>query len=132
MKKLLFATAVALVAVVMLYGCSKGYVSQKASGDLKITLSVDRYPLIKGDNTLSLKVADAAGKEVSDAAVSVRYFMPPMPGMAPMDFNTQAVFKGDRYSLSANVPMEGGWKVEVSVVRTGKPVAAVSFNLDAR
>jgi hypothetical protein len=132
MKNYLLAITVALVSAGMLFGCSKGYESQKTVDDLKITLSVDRYPLVKGDNTMSLKVADAAGKAVTDAAVNVRYFMPPMPGMAPMDFNTQAVLKGDRYSLSANVPMEGGWKAEVSVVRSGKPAATATFNLDAR
>jgi len=123
---------VCLVSVGMLFGCSKGYESQKTADDLKITLSVDRYPLIKGDNALSLKVADAAGKAVTDAAVNVRYFMPAMPGMAPMDFNTQAVLKGDRYAFSANVLMEGGWKAEVSVMRQGKPASRATFNLDAR
>jgi hypothetical protein len=132
MKKILFVVVVGLVSVGMLSGCSKGYESQKTADDLKITLSVDRYPLVKGDNALSLKVADEAGKAVTDAAVNVRYFMPAMPGMAPMDFNTQAVLKGDRYSFSANVPMEGGWKAEVSVVRQGKPASAATFNLDAR
>ncbi|HTP05587.1 MAG TPA: FixH family protein [Nitrospirota bacterium] len=132
MKKKLFVIVVCLVSVGMLFGCSKGYESQKTADDLKITLSVDRYPLIKGDNALSLKVADAAGKAVTDAAVNVRYFMPAMPGMAPMDFNTQAVLKGDRYAFSANVLMEGGWKAEVSVMRQGKPASTATFNLDAR
>ena len=132
MKKILFVMAVGLVSVGMLFGCSKGYESQKTADDLKITLSVDRYPLVKGDNALSLKVIDAAGKAVTDAAVNVHYFMPPMPGMAPMDFNTQAVLKGDRYSFSANVPMEGGWKAEVSVMRQSRTAATATFNLDAR
>jgi hypothetical protein len=131
-KKILFVMVAGLVSVGMLFGCSKGYETQKTADDLKITLSVDRYPLVKGDNALSLKVADAAGKAVTDAAVNVRYFMPAMPGMAPMDFNTQAVLKGDRYSISANVPMEGGWKAEVSVMRQGKPASTATFNLDAR
>jgi hypothetical protein len=81
---------------------------------------------------LSLKVVDAAGKAVTDATVNIRYFMPAMPGMAPMDFNTQAVPKGDRYSFSANVPMEGGWTAEVSVARQGKPASTATFNLEAR
>jgi hypothetical protein len=109
----------------------KGYESQKTADDLKITLSVDRYPLVKGDNALSLRWR-AANKAVTDATVNIHYFMPPMPGMAPMDYNAQAVLKGDRYSFSANVPMEGGWKAEVSVVRQGRTAATATFNLDAR
>jgi hypothetical protein len=131
-KKGFFIMVVGLVSMGMLFGCSKGYESQKSADDLKITLSVDRYPLVKGDNMLSLKVVDAAGKAVTDATVNIRYFMPAMPGMAPMDFNTQAVPKGDRYSFSANVPMEGGWKAEVSVARQGKPASTATFNLEAR
>ena len=132
MKRSLLVIVVVLVSAGMLLGCSKGYESQKTADDLKVTLSIDRYPLVKGDNTLSLKVADAAGKAVTDATVNVRYYMPAMPGMAPMDFNAQAVLKGDRYSFSANVPMEGGWKAEASIARPGKPSVAATFNIDAR
>ncbi len=123
---------VMITSAVLLFGCAKGYETQKSAGDLKITLSVERYPLIKGDNALTLMVADSAGKAVTDAIVNVRYYMPPMPGMAPMDYNTQAVLKGDRYAFSANIPMEGGWKTEVSVARPGKPAASALFNVDAR
>ena len=132
MKKVPVGLTAVVIAVLVLFGCSKGYEKKTVAGDLAITLSVDRYPLVKGDNMLSVKVADASGKSVTDAAVSVRYFMPAMPGMAPMDFNTQAVLKGNQYAFSANVPMEGGWKAVVSVVRAGKPVATARFNIDAR
>lgn len=132
MKKVPLGLTAVVIAVLVLFGCSKGYEKKKVAGDLAITLSVDRYPLVKGDNMLSVKVADASDKPVTDAMVSVRYFMPAMPGMAPMDFNTQAALKGDQYAFSANMPMEGGWKAEVSVVRPGKPAATATFNIDAR
>jgi hypothetical protein len=132
MKKIYFGIAVTLITSAILFGCAKGYETQKSTGDLKITLSVERYPLIKGDNAMSVQVTDAAGKAVTDAVVTARYFMPPMPGMAPMDYNTQAVLKGDRYAFTANVPMEGGWKTEVFVARPGKPAVSATFNVDAR
>ncbi len=132
MTKVLFGFAAVVIAGLVLFGCSKGYEKKTVAGDLTITLSIDRYPLVKGDNMLSVQAADASGKPVTDAAVSVRYFMPVMPGMAPMDFNTQAVLTGDHYAFSANVPMEGGWKAEVSVARPGKPAATATFNIDAR
>jgi uncharacterized GH25 family protein len=132
MKKVLIGFAAIAIAGLVLFGCSKGYEKKTVAGDLTITLSIDRYPLVKGDNMLSVKAVDASGKPVTDATVSVHYFMPAMPGMAPMDFNTQAVLKGDQYVFSANVPMEGGWKTEVSVARPGKPAATATFNIDAR
>jgi len=132
MKRMSYVFWLVLSAALVLTGCSKGYERQTTAGDLKVTLSVDRYPLVKGDNVLNVKLADASGKPVTDAVVNVRYYMPPMPGMAPMDFNTQAVLKGDKYVLSANIPMEGGWKAEVSTARPGQPAASATFNLDAR
>jgi hypothetical protein len=132
MKKAFTVFSLAVLALTMAFACAKGYESQKSAGDLKVTLSVERYPLVKGDNSLNVKVADAAGKAITDAAVVVRYFMPPMPGMAPMEYKTQAVMKGDGYSFSANIPMEGGWKAEVSVTRGGSPAVTATFNIDAR
>jgi YtkA-like len=132
MKKASMVFLLTALALTMVFACAKGYESQKSAGDLKITLSIDRYPLVKGDNSLTVKIADAEGKTINDATVSMRYFMPPMPGMAPMEYKTQAALKGDGYSLSANIPMEGGWKAEVFVVRGGKPVVTATFNVDAR
>ena len=132
MKKISIAILLAFAAITLVSGCSKGYESRKSAGDLAITLSIERYPLVKGDNALNVQVLDASGKPLTDATVSVRYYMPPMPGMAPMEFTTQAMPKGNAYALSANVPMEGGWKADVSVARPGKPASMVTFNLDAR
>jgi hypothetical protein len=132
MKKAVTAFSLAVLALMMVFACANGYESQKSTGDLKVTLSIERYPLVKGDNSLNVKVADATGKAITDAAVVVRYFMPPMPGMAPMEYKTQAVMKGDGYSFSANIPMEGGWKAEVSVTRGGSPAVTATFNIDAR
>jgi len=132
MKKYYLTALAVLFVAIFAFGCSKGYVSQKTADGLTVTLSVGSYPLVKGDNALSIKVADSSGKTVADAVVNARFFMPPMPGMAPMEFNTQATPKGNAYTFSANPPMEGGWKAEVSVARPGKPAVTATFNLDVR
>ncbi len=132
MRKIYLTIMVAVFTVALALGCSKGYESQKSVDDLTVTLSAARYPLVKGDNALSVRVTDAAGKAVTDAKVDVRYYMPPMPGMAPMEFNSQTALKGSAYTCAANTPMEGGWKVEVSVTRPGKPAVTATFNVDVR
>ncbi len=134
MKKgvMVVLTGVLLVSFVVIAGCSKGYETKKVADDLSVTLKADRYPLIKGDNDLSVSVADATGKTVTDVTVQVRYYMPAMPGMPPMEFTAQAVPKGDRYSFTANIPMEGGWKVDATVTRPGKTPVMSTFNIDAR
>lgn len=125
-------TGVLLVSIVVVAGCSKGYETKKAADDLSITLKADRYPLIKGDNDLSVRVADATGKTVTDVTVQVRYYMPVMPGMPPMEFTPQTSPKGNRYAFIVNIPMEGGWKVDATVGRPGKPAVTATFNVDAR
>jgi hypothetical protein len=120
------------MALVLSAGMSWAYETQKTTGGVTITLSAGSYPLVNGDNSLSVKVTDKSGKAVTDAKVSVRFFMPPMPGMAPMSSKTEVVLSGEVYRFTANVAMSGTWKAEVSVTLPGKAPAIATFNLDAR
>ncbi len=127
------AVAAIVLLAVAAAGCTKGYETKKAAGDITITLTSKSYPLTEtGDNLVSVAIADASGKAITDATVEVRYFMPPMAGMAPMEYRTQAAPKSGAYAFTLNTPMEGGWKVEVTVTPPGKPATTATFNLDAR
>lgn len=132
MKKGLGVMLGIVIIVAMVSACSKGYETQKTVGGMKIMLTADRYPLVKGDNSMNVKVADFADKAVSDAKVDIRYYMPAMPGMAPMEYSTQAAAKGSSYAFGANIAMEGGWKVDVTVTSPGKAPITATFNVDAR
>jgi hypothetical protein len=132
MKKSLFVGLAVAISLIVLAACSRGYESRKNSGGMNITLTTDSYPLVKGDNAMTVKVTDPAGKAVTDAKVDIRFYMPPMPGMAPMDSTTQAVLSGDRYVFTASPAMEGGWKVDVTVSQQGKPAVTTTYNVDAR
>ena len=132
MKRFSRATVAVIMVLVLSVGMSWAYEAQKTTGGLTITLSAGSYPLVKGDNELSVKVTDGSGKAVTDAKVAVRFHMPPMPGMAPMSTKTEAILKGDVYRFSANPAMEGTWKAEITVVRSGKSPVTATFNLDAR
>ena len=107
---------------------ARGFENKKAAGKYEVMLKAESYPLIKGNNTIIVTVSDKAGKAVTDVKVRVRHYMTAMSGMAPMSYTTDAVQKGQAYSLTADVPMEGGWKFEVSVGDD----ASTTFNLDAR
>jgi YtkA-like protein len=131
MREIYLIVVIPFFIAALALGCSKGYESQKTVDDLTISLSATR-PLVKGDNALHVKVSDAAGKAVPGAQVSVRFSMPPMPGMAPMELNTQGALEGHLYTFSVNIPVEGGWMAEVSVTRPGRPAAKATFNLDVR
>ncbi len=132
MRKAFSTAVIAALTVLVVFGCTKGYETKKAAGDLTIQLSAGSYPLIKGDNNLTVKVTDAAGKPLTDAKVAIKYYMPPMPGMAPMDYQAQAIPAGDAYKFTANIPMEGGWRVDVTAARGDTQFPTVTFNVDAR
>jgi hypothetical protein len=132
MKKILGAAILTVGILAIVSACSKGYTTQKAAGDLKITLTADRYPLVSGDNALSVAIADASGKTPADAVVAVHYYMPAMPGMAPMDYPAQTTVRNGAYAFNANIAMGGGWKVDVSVTQPGKAAVVATFNVDAR
>lgn len=132
MKKISFAAVAVIMLLAVSVGMSWAYESQQTKGGLTIELSVGSYPLVSGDNDVKVKITDKAGKAVTDAKVSVRFFMPPMPGMAPMSSKPEMELKGDAYRFKANPSMEGTWKVEVKVTRKGKKPVTSTFNLDAR
>ncbi len=132
MKRFSFIAVAAIMTLMLSIGLSWGYETQKKADDLTFTITTGSYPLVNGDNALSAKVTDGAGKPVTDATVTVRFYMPPMPGMAPMSSTLKAVLKGDVYLFTANVAMAGTWKADVSVARPGKSIVKATFNLDAR
>jgi hypothetical protein len=133
MKRFSFATvAVIIMMFVLAVGTSWAYESQKTKGGLTIELSASSYPLVMGDNDLKVKVTDEAGKALTDARVKVRFYMPPMAGMAPMSTKSVAELKGKSYRFKGDVAMQGTWKAEVRVQRKGKKTVTVTFNLDAR
>ena len=49
-----------------------------------------------------------------------------------MEYTTQATLRGNAYTFNANIPMEGGWKTDVTVNRADKTAQMVTFNVDAR
>jgi N-methylhydantoinase B/oxoprolinase/acetone carboxylase alpha subunit len=132
MKRFFLVTGTVIMSLVLAIGISWGYEAQKTTGGLTITLSAGSNTLVKGNNDLSVKVTDKAGKAVTDAKVKVRFFMPAMPGMAPMSSKTEAMLNGDVYRFIANPAMEGTWKTEITVLRPGKSSVTATFNLDAR
>lgn len=129
MKKI-FAT---VLAVLLLGGIAlaKGYEVAKKAGPYDVKITIDRNPPIVGDNAITVDIKDASGKYVTDAKVRVEYSMPPMPGMPPMNYKTNAELKGESYTGTMNLSMAGPWNIAVKISRGGKTSSA-KFTIDAR
>ena len=86
----------------------------------QIHISSDK-PLSTGKNTLVFHITKK-GKAVKDAKVSIKAFMPAMPGMPAMvsKVDTKSLGNGD-YEAKLNIAMGGTWQIHIFIVpKSGK------------
>jgi len=100
-----------------------------------ITLTSKPTPPTTGHNTFEVTLKDAAGKPVTDADVSLLFYMAAMPAMKMPEMRNTIPLKHAKngvYSGAGNVMMAGSWDVTVSVKRAGKEVASKKLPLVAK
>lgn len=114
--------AVAAVTVLLFTGIvyAKDYEVKKKAGEYDVAVMIDRNPPVVGDNNIAIVVKDSAGKDVTDARVTVEYSMPAMSGMPAMRYKAEAELKGNEYRAKMNLPTPGSWTVVVKIARAGK------------
>lgn len=124
---------IAMVVVMMVVGAvyAKDYEVAKKTADYVVNIKIDKNPPSQGKNNMEIAVKDKSGKAVTDAKVLVEYVMPPMPGMAPMNYKTDAELKGETYRATMNLSMAGPWNIAVKITRADK-TQTVRFTVDAK
>ncbi len=98
-----------------------------APAGLDIAFRSEPDPPRLGDNTFEVTVKDAQGQPVTDAAVTVTFFMPAMPSMGMPAMRSAAALPhagGGTYRGSGQVPMAGRWDLTVTVSRDGQRVGS--------
>ena len=109
MKKVLKAFVVMFLMATMLNANS-----------LKESLNVDGYnleltskrDLSAGSNEFFVKITKD-GKEVNDAKIKAKFFMPEMPGMPYMEHEGEGKFENGIYSFVINFSMDGTWQYNI-------------------
>jgi nitrogen fixation protein FixH len=149
MKRVSVALGVAaLAAVTIAAGCGGGAEQPPsqttpapaapgaaASQDLNITFTSNPAPPKTGENTLEVMVMDENGQPVTDANVSVEFYMAAMPSMNMPEMRNRvdlAHESGGRYRGTGNVMMAGGWDVTVTVSRGGQTVDSEKLSITAQ
>jgi hypothetical protein len=102
---------------------------------LDVMFGSDPDPLRAGDNALEVSVMDPAGEPVTDADVSVTFFMAAMPSMSMPAMRNQTSLShagGGVYRGSGQVLMAGRWDVTVAVTRGGQPLDSRQISIVAR
>jgi len=86
----------------------------------KIHISAEK-PVTSGANTFVFTITKE-GKLLSDVGVSVKAFMPAMPGMPAMESKVDAKNLGDgNYEAQLNLAMNGTWQLHIFITpKSGK------------
>jgi hypothetical protein len=129
MKSLAFCIIALLVVAGIAY--AKDYEVSKKAGDLRVLIKIDKNPPVAGKNNVEIAITDPTGKVVTDAKVALSYSMPPMAGMAPMNYKADGELKGNVYRAMVDYSMAGSWNNEIKITRSGKTVSA-RFTVDAK
>ena len=85
-----------------------------------LDITLNRNPPIMGKNEIRIEIKDTHGKFVTNNLVTVNYYMPPMPGMPPMNYTLKAVPHGSGYVATMDFIMTGPWNVVVKASTAGK------------
>lgn len=107
------------------------YKARKRAGNYVVEMKINRNPPIVDKNILTLDIKDSSNKNVTDAKVFVNYYMPPMPGMPPMNYKTYAKLSGNKYEVIMDLIMSGPWNIIIKITRHRESFT-VRFAIDVR
>lgn len=100
--------------------------------DLKISLKSDPERPKIGENKLEVSVLGADGKPVTDAAVTVQFYMPAMPSMNMPEMRSNVELQPAGNGLfrgTGQLEMGGTWNVTVNVLRGGEKIGSKKLTL---
>jgi hypothetical protein len=109
----------------------KDFMIRRKAADYTVDVAINRNPPIVGRNEIRIDIKDISGKYVTSASVTVNYYMPPMPGMPPMNYTVKAPLNGSGYNAIMDIIMTGPWMVAIRAVVPGKQLS-VSIPIDVR
>ncbi len=107
-----------LVSAVPAY--AKDFAVRRNIDGYTLDVAINQNPPILGKNDLRVEIKDSTGTYVVGAPVTVNYFMPPMPGMPPMNYTVKASSRGSGYGATMDLIMKGPWNIVVKATVGGK------------
>jgi len=120
-----------LVMVSMSMALGKDYTVRRKIDGYIIDVSINRNPPILDKNDLRVEIKDPLGKHVLNMPVTVNYYMPPMPGMPPMNYTVKALPSGSGYRVTMDLIMTGPWNIVIKANTEGKPLR-MTIPIDVR
>lgn len=115
-----------VLGATLLQGAAFERVAKSRATQVMLT---SQKPLTVGNNTVHLEVGH---KNYKDSQVSIKVFMPAMPGMPYMESVSEAKSLGNgKFTTNVNLSMGGTWQVHIFITpKSGKKVRAkTSINI---
>jgi len=110
---------------------ARDYQVRRKTPHFVVDAEINRNPPVRGINTIRIQIRDAMGRYLTGGRVFVNYYMPPMPGMVPMNYTVPAVPSGRGYAAQMNFIMTGPWNIVIRV-QSGTTFWKVIFPIDVR
>ena len=127
MKKFLISVITLLLVAGAVY--AQQYTAVKQAGDMTVKVVIENDPLKVADNNASIELLDEKGSAISDAEVSVYFFMPSMPAM---NYEVKAGHNGSGYSAIIKPAMPGAWEADINVKLAGGEKHKTTISFDAK
>jgi RND family efflux transporter MFP subunit len=111
-----------------------GGAPQPPQQQINVEFTTAPSPPQKGNNEFQVKLTDSQGKAVSDANVTVIFYMPAMPAMGMAAMTTKSDLKPSRpgmYIGSGALGSGGTWQVTITVRRGGTLTTTKQLNVSA-
>ena len=75
-------------------------------------------PLTVGNNNIVVNITK--DKKPIDAKIKIKFFMPAMPGMPAMSYDTKGITKNGKYRTNINLSMGGTWQYIIKFKKDDK------------
>ena len=96
--------------------------------DYKVIMHTEK-PFVNGSNEVEIMISHM-DKIVNDADVKVKFFMPEMPGMPYMEYETVAKMVDGKYKCDVNLSMNGTWQYQLKFRTADKKVRMVKGSVN--
>lgn len=96
--------------------------------DYKVIMHTEK-PFVNGSNEVEIMISHM-NKTVDNADVKVKFFMPEMPGMPYMEYETVAKFVDGKYKCDVNLSMNGTWQYQLKFRTVDKKVRMVKGSVN--
>ncbi|MFA7084635.1 MAG: FixH family protein [Arcobacteraceae bacterium] len=96
--------------------------------DYKVVLHTNK-PFVNGNNEVEIMISHME-KTVNNAEVKIKFFMPEMPGMPYMEYESKAKFEDGKYKCDVNLAMNGTWQYQLRFRTDDKKIRMVKGSVN--